>query len=111
MFATASPHETVPVRGASRGSERNGFRRKRIVRKRMVQERAEHAEAIPYAAERAGAGQRSILREGTRVLRRQATATQRRSRASGSGVRETGREAIPSMLPATPGPANINVET
>jgi hypothetical protein len=63
MFATASPHETVPVRGASRGSERNGFRRKRIVRKRMVQERAEHAEAIP------------------------------------------------SMLPATPGPANINVET
>jgi hypothetical protein len=58
MFATASPHDTAPVHGASHELERNGFRRGRIARKRVNRKQAEHAEAIPREAERAGAGRR-----------------------------------------------------
>jgi hypothetical protein len=67
-------------------------------------EQAERAKAISRAAE-VGRRRTAVPFAGTRVLRRQATATQLRHRASGDGAEETGREAIPGTVPATPGPA------
>lgn len=104
MFATASPHETVPVHGASRGLERYGFRRERIVRKRMVRERWNMRKRFRMQPKGPAQDSSPALRDrescDDRPRRRK-----RRGRASGSGVKDAGWEAIPSMHPATPGPA------
>jgi hypothetical protein len=86
---------------AASGSSGNGwFRSGRNMRKRFrVQPKGPAQDSAPSFGTECGSCD-------DRPRRRK-----RCSRASGSGVKETGREAIPSMFPATPGPANIYVET
>src|ERR1051326_7474392 len=98
MFATASPVETVPISrsqfsGASSKTMKwdrrdSGFRRGRIAQQWTNRKQAERAKAISRAAE-VGRRRTAIPFAGTRVLRRQATATQLRHRASDGEAKET----------------------
>jgi len=107
MFATASSVETVPISrsqflGASSKTMKwerrdNGFRRSRIAQQWTNRKQAERARAISRAAE-VGRRRTAIPFAGTRVLRRQATATQLRHRASDGEAKKRDGKRFPARF-------------